>query len=156
MAEKEWDLKEIKRIKKKNLVKSNLVLVVIFASLNFLFESGVSHTVIFGMLCLLLWLATVIIAYTYKTGKVIGTKDSQLDYDFEKWRLGEKRAKKRAVIGLVIFILFSIGATIAFFMVDFEQRNMDPSSDLFMLFAALLGLNLAQVNRIRKLKEYTK
>jgi len=74
MQTSEWDIEEVKRLKKKLLVQGNLVMLLLLLLSIYYIKTGGSVTVFFGLCCVLMW---IIVAHTFKTlitGKNIGTK----------------------------------------------------------------------------------
>lgn len=152
MGEGNWDLQEIKRLKKKLLIQNNLGMLLVFALLWFLVEvAAVSATIIFGVLCAILWLVVVNMLFTLLTGKVIGTKARQRVQTFEIQRHGKKQWKIKASIGLFLLLVLTIGSTVLIVVTDIGSATLDFPNDSFAFIGAWLGMNLGQIRRIRKL-----
>ncbi|WP_394173176.1 hypothetical protein [Guptibacillus hwajinpoensis] len=152
MGEGNWDLQEIKLLKKKLLIQNNLGMLSVFALLWFFVEvAAVSATIIFGVLCAILWLLVANMLFTLLTGKVIGTKAMQRVQTFEIERHGKKQWKIKSSIGLLIILALTIGSTVLVVVSDIGSVPLDFPNDSFAFIGAWLGMNLGQIRRIRKL-----
>ncbi|TKD72209.1 hypothetical protein [Pseudalkalibacillus hwajinpoensis] len=152
MGEGNWDLQEMKRLKKKLLIQNNLGMLVVFALLWFFVEvATVSAPIILGVLCAILWLIVVNLLFTLLTGKVIGTRAMQRVQTFEIERRGKKQWKIKASIGLLLLLVIAIGLTVMVVVSDIGSVPLDFPNDSFAFIGAWLGMNLGQIRQIRKL-----
>ncbi|KMM39197.1 hypothetical protein [Guptibacillus hwajinpoensis] len=152
MEEGNWDLQEVKRLKKKLLIQNNLGMLLVFALLWFFVEvTAVSTTIILGVLCAILWLLVANMLFTLLTGKVIGTRAMQRVQTFEIERHGKKQWKIKASIGLLIILAITIGLTVMVVVSDIGSVPLNFPNDSFAFIGAWLGMNLGQIHRIRKL-----
>ncbi|MDP4552935.1 hypothetical protein Q9251_18810 [Alkalihalobacillus macyae] len=151
MAEGNWDLQEMKRLKKKLLIQSNLGMLLVFALLWFFVEvTAVSATIIFGVVCAILWFAVANMLFTLLTGKVIGTRAMQRLQTFEIERHGKKQWKIKSSIGLLIMLLLTIGLTVVVLVSDLRSITLDFPSDSFAFIGGWIGMNVGQILRLRK------
>ncbi|MDX1699225.1 MAG: hypothetical protein R3250_01345, partial [Melioribacteraceae bacterium] len=81
MDETQWDIKEVKHLKKKQVVQNNLVMLLLFVLLVFIADNGM-HSIIIGIFFVLIWIILAITFYTLKTGRPIGTKTSRRVQEF--------------------------------------------------------------------------
>ena len=88
MDETQWDIQEVKHLKKKQLVQYNIVMLLLFVLFGYFSENG-NTSLLFGVFCVLVWIVVAITLYTLMTGKPIGTKTSRRVQVFDRNRLGE-------------------------------------------------------------------
>ncbi|GGM18359.1 hypothetical protein GCM10011351_00180 [Paraliobacillus quinghaiensis] len=86
MDETQWDIKEVKRLKKKQLVQYNLLMLLIFVLFGYLVENN-KEFVLNVFFAVFFWWITAIMLYTLNTGKPIGTKTSRRLQEFDRDRL---------------------------------------------------------------------
>ncbi|MGB2871229.1 hypothetical protein [Psychrobacillus psychrotolerans] len=95
MDETQWDIQEVKHLKKKQLFQNNLVMLLLFVLFGYLAENG-KPSLLIGGFCVLLWIIVVITLYVLKTGSPIGTKTSRIVQEFDRRSFGREalEAKK--------------------------------------------------------------
>jgi uncharacterized membrane protein YwzB len=131
MDEAEWNIEEVKRLKKKQLIQSNLVLLLLFILFGFYVENGGTATVVFGVCCVLLWIFVANAIYTLLTGKTMGTKSIRRVLAFDIDHIGKKRWKRRKLIEFIIIIVVCLGITVVLFTIDFGSKSLDFPLDAF-------------------------
>src|SRR5699024_4670815 len=99
MNETEWDIQEVKRLKWKQLVQYNVLMLLLFSF--YYLWAGNSFFLCWSLLCLALWVFVAHSLYTFFTGKMIGTKTMKLVQSFYKNYLVEKHWNKRKLIGFI-------------------------------------------------------
>ncbi|MCP3027089.1 hypothetical protein [Halobacillus sp. A5] len=149
MEETEWDIQEVKRLKKKRLVQYNISMLLSFVLFIYYVEKGGAAPVLLGLCCVLFWIITAYMLYKLKTGKTIGTKTSRLVEDFEKDYKGEKRWKRKTMIEAGVISVISVVFTVLLFVLDFESARMDFPIDVFPFIGTWVGLNIGEVARIK-------
>src|SRR5690606_3426388 len=97
----QWNIQEVKHLKKKQLVQNNIVMLLLFVLFSYLAVIG-NHSTLFGVFCLPLWIISAITFYSLKTSNAIGTKTSRYMQVFDRNRLGDKRWKRRKIIEFII------------------------------------------------------
>ena len=150
MDETQWDKKEVKHLKKKHLVRNNLVMLVLFVLFVYFAVNG-KTSLILGGFCVLSWITVAITLYTLKTGKTIGTKISRMMQEFDRYDLGQKRWKRRKVIEAVITIVLSVFITVFVFVNDFNSVRFDFPIDTFPFIGAWVGYNMGEIHRMSNL-----
>lgn len=150
MTETAWDIPEVKRLKKIQLVQTNLMMLLFFVLSASLVLSGKAF-VLFGLHCALLWIFAAISLYTLKTGQTIGTKTSKRVQEFDKDHLGEKRWKRRKMLEAVIISVISIGITVFLFVLDFKSVRSGFSNYAFPFIGAWIGHNIGGIIRMNNL-----
>ncbi|WP_085994297.1 hypothetical protein [Oceanobacillus senegalensis] len=150
MDETKWNIQEVKRLKKKQLVQNNLVLLLIFALFGYFAENGKSSLLIGGF-CVLMWIIVVITLYTLKTGRPIGTKTNRMVHKLDSIRLGEKRWKRRKIIDTVIISAISVLITVLVFVNGLNSIRLDFPMDAFPFIGAWVGYNIGEIIRMKNL-----
>ena len=150
MDETQWDIQEVKHLKKKQLVQYNLVMFLLFVLFGYFSENG-NSSLLFGVFCVLLWIIVAITLYTLMTGKPIGTKTSRLVQEFDRNRLGEKRWKRRKMTEAVIISVISVFITILVFVKDFNSVRLDFPIAAFPFIGAWIGYNIGEIIRMNNL-----
>lgn len=151
MPKTDWDIQKIKRLKWILFIQLNIVMILLFIPLIYYVMAGVSASLFLRLFCLLLWIIVAHTFYTFRTGKLIGTKTIKLVFAFDRDCLGERRWKRNKMIELIILIFFSIVFTILVFMIDFNDRNLDTYS-LFPFIGSWVGTSIGQILKLNKLK----
>lgn len=151
MSETMWDIREVKRLKKIQLVQYNLVMLLFIALLAFYIEKDWSIPILAGLTLVGFWSIVVHMLYTLKTGKMFGTKTSRRVQAFDRDHLGERRWRRRKCIGTVIMIIFSSAFTVFLMNIDLHSIEMEFPIDILPLFGAWGGFNAGEINRIKKL-----
>ena len=124
MDETQWDIQEVKHLKKKQVFQNNLVMLLLFVLLVFFADNGM-HSLIIGIFFLLIWIILAITLYTLKTGRPIGTKTSRLVQEFDRNRLGEKRWKQNRIAEAVIISVIGVGIAVLWFVKDVNSFGLD-------------------------------
>lgn len=150
MGETHWDIQEIKHLKKNQLVQYNLVMLLLFVLLGY-FSANVNPTLLIAVFYVLLWIIVIITLYTLKTGKTIGTKTNRRMQEFDRYRSGEKRWKRKKMIEAVIICGISIFITILLFVKDFNPVGLDFPIDAFPFIGAWIGYNIEEFIRMNNL-----
>lgn len=150
MDETQWDIKEVKHLKKKQLVQYNLVMLLLFVLFGYFAENGMSLLLIGGF-CVLIWIITGITLYTLMTGIPIGTKTSRMVQEFDRNRLGEKRWKRRKITDAVIISVISVFITVLVFMKGFNSVRLDFPMNAFPFIGAWVGYNIGEIIRMKNL-----
>lgn len=150
MQKTDWDIQKIKRLKWRQLVQYNIVMLLSFIPWIYYVQAGVSVYLFFHLLCLLMWIIVGYMLYILKTGKIIGTKTIKLVFAFDKGYLGERRWKRRKMIELIVLIIFTIVITVLVLTIDFIDRHLEIYN-LFPFIGAWLGGNIGEILRINKL-----
>lgn len=151
MSEFHWDTKEVKRLKKKHLIQSNLAILLFFVLFGYLAEKGAIF-VLYGLICLFLWISVVATLYNLNTGKLVSTKTSKRVQEYDIHRLGEKRWKRRILISAVILIVVSIAFTVFLFVADLEAVRIDFPALVFSFIGTCIGYNIAGIFEISSLE----
>lgn len=147
MSETQWDIQEIKRLKKKQLIQYNLLMLLLFALMVYFIENG-RVFVLLGLFGVVFWIIAANSLYTLITGKPLGTKTSRRVQEFDRNRLGEKRWKRRTMIGAVILSVVSVVFTIYLFIGGFDTVRMSFSINAFPFIFVWAGSNLGEIIRI--------
>lgn len=152
MEETQWDIKEMKRLKKKQLVRGNLFMLLIFVLLAYFLESGKLLFVAWILIACLL-ITVVLSLYTLVTGNLIGTKTSRRVQAFDRNRWGEKRWKRKKIIEVVLFTVLGFGLAVVLFVTDFSSPNQTFAGSHFPFIGAWIGYNLGEITRMKNMKE---
>jgi len=82
-----WDIRKVKRLKRKQLMQYNLVMLILFILSVYFVKIGGSMATFFSIGIPLLWIITAYTIYALITGKIIGTKTSKCvqTFDLEYW-----------------------------------------------------------------------
>ncbi|WP_186577149.1 hypothetical protein [Aquibacillus kalidii] len=150
MDETQWDIKEVKHLKKKQLVQYNLVMLLLFVLFGYFAENGKS-TLLIGGFCVLIWIITGITLYTLMSGIPIGTKTSRMVQEFDRNRLGEKRWKRKEITEAVIISVISVFITVLVFMKGFNSVRLDFPINAFPFIGAWVGYNIGEIIRMKNL-----
>ena len=150
MEEEHWDIKEIKKLKKKQLLLGNLFMLVIFLLFVYFFESRnlfvITWVILAGLLVVLL-----LTLYTLLTGKLIGTKTSRRVQAFDRKYWGKKRWKRKKIVEATLYAILGGGLAYLLFTVDFNFSNQPITSSLFPFIGAWIGYNLGEITRMKNL-----
>lgn len=155
MEETQWDLREVKRLKMKQLLQYNLAMLLLFVLLNYFMEYGQFYLFI-GIFYVLVVILAASIVYNLKTGKFIGTKTSKRVQEFDKARLGEKRWKRRKTLEAAFGVVLTVFITIFIFTTDFNNSGMNYSSAAFPFIGAWIGYNVGEFVRMNTLTDPAK
>ncbi|GAB4073126.1 hypothetical protein GCM10028778_07330 [Barrientosiimonas marina] len=148
MNEIDWDIQEVKRLKKRQLIQFNFVVLLLFLLCVYLEETGKPFSLVL-LFCFLSWIMTVYKLYELTTGKAF-TKTSSRVLTFDRDRLGEKRWKRSTIIEIVVISICSILLTVFVSVTNFS----DTRQELFILYpfiGAWIGSNIGEIVRISDL-----
>lgn len=155
MDKTQWNIQEVKRLKKIQLVQGNLVMLLIFVLLVYFAESE-QYLFIIGTFFVLMLVVVAIALYTLLTGRFIGTKTSKHVQEFDRQRSGEKPWKRKKIIEAVIFSAIGIGIAVLLFVTDFDSIRLDFPFSSLPFIGAWAGYNLGEIIRISNLQEQPK
>lgn len=152
MEETEWDIQEVKRWKKTQLIQTNIGMLLIFLLLIYFIEYGHPYFFIGGFYVFVLIIAAIEL-YKLGTGRFIGTKTSRRVQAFDKARSGEKRWKRRKILEAVFLIALIVFITVFMYTTDIDHSRVDFSSIAFPFIGAWIGHNLGELIRMSKLEQ---
>ncbi len=146
------EIKEIKKLKKKQLLWGNLFMLVLFLFLIYFLEGG---KILFLTWVLLISLPIMIVLSlrTLITGTIIGTKNMRRIWAFDRKRWGEKKWKLLKIIEIVLLTGLGVGLAALVFNTNFDSLNQTFVGSAFPFLGAWFGYNLGEISRIKKLKE---
>lgn len=150
MEETEWSREEVKRLKWKQLFQVNIVYLLVFFLSIYFIKTGVSLSLYFIILCIILWLMVASYLYTVITGKPFGTKTSRRLQRIAKEKKGEKSWKRKKMIELIAIAFFVILCTVLIVTMEFRTKQLDIYT-VFPIIGAFLGMNIGEIVRIGKL-----
>lgn|SRR5699024_3087146 len=150
MGETEWDIQEVKRLKRKQLVQYNVLMLLLFSF--YYLWAGNSSFLFWSLLCLALWIIVAHSLYGFFTGKMIGTKTMKLVQAFDKDYLGKKRWNKIKLIEVISISVVSLFCTLLVVTQRFNFGALEIYN-FFPFVGAWLGFNIGEVIRIKRLKE---
>ncbi|GAB3801851.1 hypothetical protein [Virgibacillus kimchii] len=150
MSETHWDIKEVKRLKKNQLLQSNLVMLLLFVLFGY-FAMNANPFLFIGGFSVLIWIIVAITLYTLMTGRYIGTKTSRMVQEFDRCRLGQKRWKRRKVIEAAIISIISVFITGLVFIMDFNSVRLEFPMSVFPFIGAWAGYNIGEIIRMNNL-----
>lgn len=151
VSEIQWNIQEVKRLKKKQLILADLVILLLFFLSIYYVSVGWPIHVFLTLSIVLVWIVVAYSLYTLITGKVIGTKTSRLLLSFEKNRLGKKRWKRKKMIEVVFITIVSASCTVLVFATE-PSIEMVSFINLWPLIGAWLGYNVGEIFRITNLQ----
>ncbi|AUD14966.1 hypothetical protein CXF77_17235 [Planococcus sp. MB-3u-09] len=152
VAEAQQEIKEIKKLKKMQLLWGNLFMLVTFLLLSYLLGNGKILFVTWALIIFLLIL-TILSLYTLVTGTIIGTKNTRRIRAFDRKCWGEKKWKRNKIIEIVLYTGLGIGITALAFNTDLDSSHRNLSDFAFPFAGAWIGYNLGEIMRIAALKE---
>lgn len=152
MDEAKQEIKEMKKLKKKQLLWGNLFMLMIFLLLSYLLGAG-KILFVTGAILIFLIIMTAIGLYTLITGAIIGTKATRRIQSFDRKRWGEKKWKRSKIIEMVLYTGLGIGITALALNADLDSSNRNLSGFTFPFLGAWLGYNLGEITRIKNLEE---
>lgn len=152
MDEAQQELKEITKLKKKQLLWGNLFMLMTFLLLSYLLENG---KILFAtwIVILFIFVMVVLSLYTLITGTIIGTKTTRRIRAFDRKRWGKTKWKLLNITEVVLYIGMGTGLIYLVFNMDFDLLNPNLSSFTFPFIGAWVGYNLGEIIRIAGLKE---
>lgn len=151
MAETKWDMQEVKRSKKIQLMQYNVLMLLLLTCALYGIKVGWSQSLFSGVFCLALWLLAVQAFYSFLTGKKIGTKANRFIERYEKAQSGQRRWKRSKLTEGFIFIIFSIGFTVIWIKMDGTAQGVE-FINILPFIAGWLGFNVAEAIRIKNLR----
>lgn len=150
----EWDLDKVKRMRKKLLLQSNLVMFLVFLMFVFLFlyssEAGSTFVLLLGF-CLLLWGIAANSLYAFMTGRPLGTKTARYVLAFDKDQKGERKWMRQKGIEAIVVTIMSIGVTLCLFLLDFDSLTNNSLFSLLPFLGPWIGFNIGEIHRIKNL-----
>lgn len=146
----EWDIQEVKRLKKKELIQSNLMMLLLFILLVYAISVGWSLSIILSLISVILWILAAHAIYNLATGKKIGTKTSRLVQAFDKERYGKKNWKRKKWLEASFIVIISSICIVLVFKMDLSFESMSFIK-LLPIVGAWLGINTGEVIRINNL-----
>ncbi|WLR47195.1 hypothetical protein LC065_16975 [Halobacillus litoralis] len=149
--ETQWNIEEVKRLKKKQLLHSNLVLLAFFALFIIYALNEGTLNVVIGFFCVILWGIAANTLYTIITGKVLGSKTYRRVLAFDIDNMGKERWKQRKFIEFTVLIVLCLGITVVLFTIDFGSARLDFPLDVFPMLGGWIGMNIGQIARIKNL-----
>lgn len=152
MDEAQQEIKEIKGLKKKQLLWGNLFMLVLFLFLNYFLENG---KILFLTWVLLISLLIIIALslYTLITGTIVGTKTTRRIRAFDRKRWGEKKWKLLKITEIVLLTGLGVVLAVLVFNTNSDSPNQTFVGSAFPFIGAWVGYNLGEISRIKKLKE---
>ncbi|SHN10425.1 hypothetical protein [Gracilibacillus kekensis] len=132
MSEKQWDIKEVKRMKKKKLFQYNFVMVFISLLISY-FIANDSAIILCGVFCVIFWLLAANSLYILITENTIGTSTSRRLKEYDKDRLGKKRWRRNTLVQAIFINLSAIGMTWFLFVIDFDSITLNFPWSFFHL-----------------------
>ncbi|MGI2329158.1 hypothetical protein [Planococcus sp. YIM B11945] len=150
MDETQWDIQEVKQLKKKQLVQSNFFMLLIFVLFVYFSKSG-QPLFLIGLFYVIVLIYVAFTLYVLMTGRFVGTKTSKRVQQFDKERLGKKRWTRRKIIEAVFLIVLSISITVLIVNTDIDPADRNNSIGAFPFFGAWVGYNLGELFRMGKL-----
>ncbi|WP_058307325.1 hypothetical protein [Gracilibacillus massiliensis] len=150
MSEKQWDMKEVKRMKKKKLFQYNLVMVFISLLISY-FIANDSTIILSAVFCVIFWLLAVNSLYTLISGNTIGTRTSRRLKEYDKDRLGKKRWRRNTLVEAIFINLSAIGMTWFLFVIDFDSITLNFPWSIFPFLGGWIGYNIGKIFRMSEL-----
>ena len=150
MNETQWDIKEVKHLKIKQLVQYNVVWLLLFLLFGYFAMNG-KTSLLFGGMCVILWIVVASSLYNLITEKPIGTKTSRMVQEFDRTQLGQKRWKRRRMIETAFIIVICVFVTVFVSINDFNSETINSPIHLFPYIGAFIGYNSGEIYRISNL-----
>lgn len=150
MNETYQEIQEVKHLKNKQLVRFNLIMLLLFVLFGYL-ATNEKHSLLFGIICFIFLIILAVTWYTLITGRSIGTKTSRRVQEFDRKRLGEKRWKRRKLIETVLISVTAVFIIKVMFDIDFNTISFDFPLDAFPFIGVWIGYNIGEVIRMNKL-----
>lgn len=147
MSASKWDFQEVKRLKWKQLVQHNVIMLLLFLLAVYYVKSVGTAFFLLIFFCSIIWLFFLHSLYTLKTGKVVGTKTMKAVYAYDKDLHGAKRQKRKKIVEAVIIGLVGIVCTV---IMNFSYL-LDATvafSNLVPFIGAWVGMNIGEFFRI--------
>jgi Ca2+/Na+ antiporter len=151
MAESNWDIQEVKDLKKKRLFHIDIMVFFMLVLLAFYIEAGGRGDVLLGLCCAFLWLWAASMFYSVKTGKAFGTTTNQLVQDFDREQKGEKQWKRKTIGEAVFLSIAALGFTILLVVLDFNSPSLSFTPIAFSIIANWVGFNIGELVRMNNL-----
>lgn len=151
MEEIQWNIKEIKRLKKLQLLQNNFLFLLVFLMIGYFFEIGMSSLVLVGV-CVISWVVAASLIYTLITGKNLRSKRYRVLQKFDRHRFGDKRWRWRTIAEVVIVIIASAIITAFVLNMDIHSLSLDLPFDAFPFIGVWLGHNIGEIYRLKKLQ----
>ena len=151
MSELVWDIKEVKRLKKKSLVELNIAMLLIFLFAVFYINMGWSLSLFFGLACLAIWFFAGLSLYTLITGNTTGTKTNKQVQAFDRQRAGDKSWKRKRITEVILFSVLGVVCTLLIFPIDLSDESL-RYINVIPFMGAWFGANLGSIIRIINLE----
>lgn len=151
MNDTDWNIEEVKHIKKKQLIYFNLLMLLLFFLFYFYIKNGGTPTGLIGYSSALLWILLANSVYTLLTGETIGTKSIRRTLAFDIDRIGKKRWKRQKLIEVIYFIILCIGFTVVLFTFDLSSTKLNFPIFAIPFIGGWIGTNIGQIIRIKNL-----
>lgn len=150
MEKDKWDLKEVKRLKWRQLIQYNVVMLLLFLVAIYAVKSTSSAYFIFIFFTVIVWIVSIHALYTLKTGKILGTKTMKIVHQYDKDFQGKKRWKRKKILEAVFAMIVAIGCTVLVSRLDLRDVTVNYYN-LAPFIGAWVGLNIGEVFRITNL-----
>ncbi|TVP83493.1 MAG: hypothetical protein EA344_09230 [Alkalicoccus sp.] len=150
MNETEWDLQEVKQLKKKRLVQNNFMMLIFFLLFVYYIEAGFSAAALLPVCTAFLWFITGRMLYTVITGKPLGTKTNRFIQTFDKYKKGTRGWKLRIGAEAAFTGACSILLTGVMVFMDFDDSPLRFSA-VFPVVGSWIGYNIGEMFRINSL-----
>ncbi|WP_303969227.1 hypothetical protein [Sporosarcina ureae] len=151
MDESKWNIEEVKRLKKKQLIEFNIAMLVIFVLSLLYVKADAPLSTVFALICVLLWFFSVHALYILLSEKTTGTKTNKLVQAFDRDHWGKKRWKRKKITEAIILGIVSIMFTIFVFTIDTGSETLQ-FYNLLPFIGAWIGSNLGNIVRISNLE----
>ncbi|PIC96822.1 hypothetical protein CSV69_04720 [Sporosarcina sp. P26b] len=151
MDESKWNIEEVKRLKKKQLVEFNIGMLVLFVLSLLYIKAAWPLSIFLVLICLLLWCFALHALYILLTARTTGTKTNQLVQAFDRDHWGKKRWKRKKITEFILLSIVSIMFTIFVFTLDTSSETLQ-FYNLLPFIGAWIGSNIGNVVRISNLE----
>ncbi|QST01144.1 hypothetical protein IMZ31_06165 [Pontibacillus sp. ALD_SL1] len=152
MSGPEWDLHKVKRMRKRLLIQSNLIFILMLGLfVTYLLNKDYSTLSLLIIFSVLFWVISGNELFKLVKGKTFGTKEAKYVYAFEKDRIGEKQWEQRTWAGFIIVTIVSVVFTVSIFLVDLHSFRIDSIGDLLPFLGVWVGTNIGQIIRMNNL-----
>lgn len=151
MNEIVWDIRQVKRLKKKSLVEFNVAMLLIFLFSSIYIKMEWPISIYFGIACVVIWFFTVHSLYILITGKTTGTKTNKLVQAFDRQRSGDKRWKRLRITEVIVFGILAVVCTVLIFPIDINSEALE-FRNIGVFLVAWFGANVGTIIRISTLE----
>ncbi|PIC79440.1 hypothetical protein CSV75_12685 [Sporosarcina sp. P18a] len=147
----EWDIQEVKQLKKLQLVQFSIVMLGIFTLSVLYVKAEWPLSIFLTLTCILLWFFAVHALYILITEKTTGTKTNKLVQAFDKDRWGKKRWKRKKITEVVILSIASSMFTVFAITLNTSSESLQ-FYNLLPFIGAWIGSTLGTMARISNLE----